>query len=157
MTILETSQIIFNFVISFAVVMLTVLFSIIALGIIKFSKSVKKFMDGVNKESSELYEKINKFIENIFSLAFISKFFNKNKKVKLALDIFIYRIKKYIGSYTGVMSGCDAVIFTGGIGENNPELIKEICEGVISKDTRIMMIPTDEELMIARDTYRIAR
>ena len=79
----------------------------------------------------------------------------RNKKVKLALDIFIYRIKKYIGSYAGVMSGCDAVIFTGGIGENNPGLIEEICKGVISKDTKILVIPTDEELMIARDTYRI--
>ena len=79
-----------------------------------------------------------------------------NKKVKLALDIFIYRIKKYIGSYTGVMSGCDAVVFTGGIGENNPDLIEEICKGVISKDTKTLVISTDEELMIARDTYRIA-
>ncbi len=78
-----------------------------------------------------------------------------NKKVKLALDIFIYRIKKYIGAYAGVMSGCDAVIFTGGIGENNPGLIEEICKGVISKDTKTLVIPTDEELMIARDTYRI--
>jgi acetate kinase len=81
---------------------------------------------------------------------------DKNKKVKLALDIFIYRIKKYIGSYAGVMSGCDAVIFTGGIGENNPGLIEEICKGVVSKDTKTLMIPTDEELMIARDTYHIA-
>jgi len=79
-----------------------------------------------------------------------------NKKVKLALDIFIYRIKKYIGAYTGVMSGCDAIIFTGGIGENNPALIEEICKGVVSKDTKTLMIPTDEELMIARDTYKIA-
>jgi len=78
-----------------------------------------------------------------------------DKKAKLALDIFIYRIKKYIGSYTGVMSGCDAVIFTGGIGENNPSLIEEICSGVISGDTRKIIIPTDEELMIARDTYSI--
>jgi len=80
-----------------------------------------------------------------------------NKKVKLALDIFIYRIKKYIGSYTAVMSGCDAVIFTGGIGENNPGIVEEICKGVISKDTNILMIPTDEELMIARDTYCISK
>ncbi|PJC49040.1 MAG: acetate kinase, partial [Candidatus Omnitrophica bacterium CG_4_9_14_0_2_um_filter_42_8] len=79
-----------------------------------------------------------------------------NKKVKLALDIFIYRIKKYIGSYTGVMSGCDAVIFTGGIGENHPGLIREICKGVIKKGVKTLVIPTDEELMIARDTYRIA-
>jgi acetate kinase len=47
------------------------------------------------------------------------------------------------------------VVFTGGIGENNPGLIEEICKGVISKDTKILVIPADEELMIARDTYRI--
>ena len=81
---------------------------------------------------------------------------DKNKKVKLALDIFIYRIKKYIGAYTGVMSGCDAVIFTGGIGENNPCIVEEICKGVVLKDTKTLIIPTDEELMIARDTYTIA-
>ncbi|MCX5688165.1 MAG: acetate kinase [Candidatus Omnitrophica bacterium] len=80
-----------------------------------------------------------------------------NKKVKLALDIFIYRIKKYIGSYMAIMSGCDAVIFTGGIGENNPGIVEEICKGVILKDTSILMIPTDEELMIARDTYCISK
>ena len=79
MSILEISQIIFNLVISLAVVVITVLISIIAYDIIKFSKSVKKFMDGVNKESSELYEKINKFVENIFNLSFLSRFFKKKK------------------------------------------------------------------------------
>ncbi|MFA5388453.1 MAG: acetate kinase [Candidatus Omnitrophota bacterium] len=79
----------------------------------------------------------------------------KNKKVKLALDIFIYRIKKYIGAYTAVMSGCDAVVFTGGIGENQPGIIDEICRGIVSKGTKKLVIPTDEELMIARDTYKI--
>ena len=81
---------------------------------------------------------------------------DSNKRVKLALSIFTYRIKKYIGGFASVMSGCDAIIFTGGIGENNPALIDEICKGVVSKDTKVMIIPTDEELMIARDTYRIA-
>lgn len=81
---------------------------------------------------------------------------DSNKKVKLALDIFAYRIKKYVGAYIGVMSGCDAIIFTGGIGENNPCLVQEISKSSISKNTKILIIPTDEELMIARDTYRIA-
>src|SRR3989338_9735962 len=63
-----------------------------------------------------------------------------NKRARLALGIFIYRIKKYIGSYTGVMSGCDAIIFTGGIGENNPGLIDEICKGVVLKDTKMIVI-----------------
>ena len=80
----------------------------------------------------------------------------KNKKVKLALDMFSYRIKKYIGAYRGVMSGCDAVIFTGGIGENNPGLAESVCKDVVSGDTKVLVIPTDEELMIGRDTYAIA-
>jgi len=80
MSVLEISQIIFNFVVSFAVIVITALISVIAYDIIKFGKSVKKFMDGLNKESSELYEKINKFAENIFNLSFITKFFKKKKK-----------------------------------------------------------------------------
>jgi len=83
MAILELSQIIFNLVISFAVVIVAILISIIAFDVIKFTRSVKNFMEGVNKESAELYQKINKFLENVFSLSFISKFLNKdNKKTK---------------------------------------------------------------------------
>lgn len=80
MSILELSQIIFNLVISFAVIVITVLFSVIAYDTIKFSRSVKKFVDDINKESSELYNKINNFLEGIFNLSFISKFFKKKKK-----------------------------------------------------------------------------
>lgn len=80
MTTLEISQIIFNFVISLAVIMITALISVIAYDIIKFSKAIKKFMDGVNRESSELYEKINKFLESVSNLSFVSKFFKKKKK-----------------------------------------------------------------------------
>jgi len=83
MSVLETSQIIFNLVISLAVIVIAVFFSVIAYDIIKFSKSVKEFMDGVNKESSELYEKINKFLESIFNLSFISRFLNRDTKGKL--------------------------------------------------------------------------
>ena len=79
MSTLEISQIIFNFVMSFAVIVVTVLISVIAYDIIKFSKSIKKFVDGVNRESSELYGKINKFLESLFNLSFITKFFKKKK------------------------------------------------------------------------------
>lgn len=82
MSVLEISQIIFNFVISLAVIVLAVFFSVIAYNIIKFSKSVKIFIDDVDKESSVLYQKINKFLESIFTLSFVSKFFKKNKKRK---------------------------------------------------------------------------
>jgi hypothetical protein len=80
MSTLEVSQIIFNFVISLSVVVVTVLISVIAYDIIKCSKAIKKFFDGVTKESSELYEKIDRFLENIFKLSFISKFFKKKKQ-----------------------------------------------------------------------------
>ena len=77
MAILEISQIVFNFVISLAVVVVAALTSIIAFYIIKFSISVKKFMDGLNKESEELYGKINNFLETIFNLSFVSKLLKK--------------------------------------------------------------------------------
>ena len=83
MSVLEISQIIFNLVISLAVIVIATLISVIAYDIIKFSNSVKKFVDSVNKESSELYEKLDRFLESIFKLSFISKFFKeKNQKNK---------------------------------------------------------------------------
>lgn len=102
-----------------------------------------------------------------------------NEKAKLALDIFAYRIKKYIGAYLAVLNGCNGVVFTGGIGENGAIMRKRILcemenigieiddkknmatigkEGDIAKDNskiRVLVIPTDEEGAIARDTYSI--
>ncbi|MFC1621164.1 acetate/propionate family kinase [Candidatus Omnitrophota bacterium] len=75
------------------------------------------------------------------------------KRAKVALEMFLYRIKKYIGAYIAVMGGVDAVVFTGGIGENHPKLVKEACKGIVSPKVKSLSIPTDEELMIARDTY----
>ena len=83
-----------------------------------------------------------------------------NKRAKLALDIFIYRIKKYIGAYTAIMSGCDALVFTAGIGEHQKIIRRRASEGIFShlkKAPRILVVPTDEELMIARQAYKIAR
>jgi hypothetical protein len=80
MSALEISQIIFNLVISVAAIVAAVLFSMIAYNIIRFSKSVKIFIDDVDKESSVLYQKINKFLESIFTLSFVSKFFKKKIK-----------------------------------------------------------------------------
>jgi len=79
MTILILSQIIFNLVISIAVIVVAALISIIAFETIKFIRGIKNFVEGVNKESAELYEKANKFLENISNLSFISKFFKKKK------------------------------------------------------------------------------
>src|SRR5579872_6806130 len=99
-----------------------------------------------------------------------------DRRAKLAIDIFCYRVRKYIGAFLAAMGGADAVVFTGGIGENSPAVRTSICEGLewaglsldaeknrktvnaegaISRDDSRLaayVIPTDEELMIARDT-----
>ncbi len=83
-----------------------------------------------------------------------------NNRAKLALDIFIYRIKKYVGAYAAVMSGLDAVIFTGGIGEHVPRIknhIAKALKGVYSKKVKFLIIPTYEELLIAGDTYKLVK
>ncbi len=102
-----------------------------------------------------------------------------NERARLALDIYNYKIKKYIGSYIAAMGGLDILIFTGGIGENGDEtrsdILKEMDflgirmddslnrglrgrEQVISaagSAVTVIVIPTDEELMIALDTETI--
>jgi acetate kinase len=83
-----------------------------------------------------------------------------HQRAKLAIDIFIYRIKKYIGAYTAIMSGCDALVFTGGIGENQKRIRKEILKGVfthLKRKPKVLVIPTDEELLIARQVYGLVR
>ncbi|MCF7886997.1 MAG: acetate/propionate family kinase [Candidatus Omnitrophica bacterium] len=82
-----------------------------------------------------------------------------NRRAKLAVDIFISRLKKYIGAYLFYLGGADAVCFTGGIGENNPDMVK-LVEGQIKKifpKTKVLIIPTDEELMIAKLTYKLLK
>jgi acetate kinase len=83
-----------------------------------------------------------------------------NPRAKLAIDIFAYRIKKYIGAYTAIMAGCDVLVFTAGIGENQARIRKKICQGTFShlkKKPKILVIPTDEELMIARQTFKLIK
>jgi acetate kinase len=84
----------------------------------------------------------------------------KAKRCKVAIEIFIYRIKKYIGAYQAAMGGLDAVIFTAGVGENNPWILKRIAaelKNVVARTTKFLIIPTNEELLIARDTYEIIK
>jgi acetate kinase len=102
-----------------------------------------------------------------------------DRRVRLAIEIFCYRARKYMGAYLAAMGGADAVVFTGGIGENAPGVRSRICadmdwaglridpsrnqqmvgrEGKISTDDSKLLafaIPTDEELLIARDTVRV--
>ena len=103
---------------------------------------------------------------------------DENDRAKLAAEVFTYRIKKYIGSYTAVMNGVDAVVFTGGIGENSSVFRKMILsdlsylgieiddeknnvrseEQMISSDSskvQVWVVPTNEELVIAKDTHTI--
>lgn len=83
-----------------------------------------------------------------------------NKRARLAIDMFVYQIIKYIGSYWFVLGGADAICFTGGIGEHNPQIISGIKKAlfkVIPKKTKMLVIPTDEEWMIAALTYELAR
>ncbi len=107
---------------------------------------------------------------------------NNDRRARLAIEIFCYRARKYIGAYLAAVGGADAIIFTGGIGENSAEIRTKICaglewmgvkladklntvhhngrEGSISTDdskVAVYVIPTDEELLIARDTVRCVR
>jgi len=81
------------------------------------------------------------------------------RRAKLAIEIFVYRIEKYIGAYQAAMGGLDAVVFTAGIGEHNPWLIKRISKDLknIVNGAKFLMISTNEELLIAKDTYDIIR
>jgi acetate kinase len=102
-----------------------------------------------------------------------------NHRAKVSLDIYQYRIKKYLGSYAAAMGGADVVIFTGGVGENDWVTRAEVCKGlefmglefdveknnklrgkdaIISKPgskITVMVVPTNEELVIAQDTFEI--
>ncbi len=104
-----------------------------------------------------------------------------NSRAQLAIDIFCYRVRKYIGAYAAAMGGLDAVVFTAGIGENAPEIRRDCMRGLefiglhldevsnnnVGNDQEvavistanspgyILVIPTDEERMIARDTAAI--
>ena len=101
-----------------------------------------------------------------------------NERAALALNMFAYRVKKYIGSYAAALGGVDIIVFTGGIGERDPETRKKVLadmeymgvktnpevagikgeQVVLSSDdskVKVIVVPTDEELMIAKDTYEI--
>jgi len=82
------------------------------------------------------------------------------RRCKLAIDIFIYRIEKYVGAYMAVMGGLDAAVFTAGISEHNPWLVQRIKKNlrkIVPQKTKFLVVPTDEELLIARDTSRIVK
>ena len=103
------------------------------------------------------------------------------RNCKLAAEILAYQVKQYIGSYTAAMNGLDAIVFTAGMGENNPELRERVCRdmefygieldyelnaktlrqpNIVEISTpnskvKVYVLPTNEELMIAMDTERL--
>ncbi|MDH3497949.1 MAG: acetate kinase, partial [Gemmatimonadota bacterium] len=104
---------------------------------------------------------------------------NKDRRARLAIDMFSARVRHYIGAYVAELGGADAVVFSGGIGENAPTVRERICVGLDALGLRLdaernagavgaeaeisapdatlkaYVIPTNEELLIARDTYRV--
>jgi acetate kinase len=82
-------------------------------------------------------------------------------RARLALEIFIYRIKKYIGSYIAALGGVDAIVFTAGIGENEKDIRAKVVKGLFGflspKKTKILVVETNEELMIAKQTFQLVR
>ncbi len=107
---------------------------------------------------------------------------HQDRRARLAIEIFCLRVKHYLGAYLAQMNGADAIVFTGGIGENSAEIRARICsdldvlgialdrkkneammdrkEGDIAAEksrTRVWVIPTNEELLIARDTVRCVK
>src|SRR5689334_23195280 len=105
-----------------------------------------------------------------------------DRRARLAIEIFCYRARKYIGSYLAAMNGTEAIVFTGGIGENSAEIRTRICSGLASLGVELdvernakhgvgeagrisnatsrialFVIPTNEELLIARDTVRVLK
>jgi len=83
-----------------------------------------------------------------------------DKFAKLAFDMFIYRIRKYIGAYYYTLGGVDAICLTGGIGENSSDVLKVVKNDIIKlggSKAKVLVIPTDEELMIARLTHALVK
>jgi acetate kinase len=103
-----------------------------------------------------------------------------DRRARLAIEIFCYRVRKYVGAYAAALGGADAVCFAGGVGENAARVRAMVCEGLefmglrldpeLNRDTvggregcispggaspAAWVIPTDEELLIARDTFRV--
>ncbi|MBR1622168.1 MAG: acetate kinase [Prevotella sp.] len=102
-----------------------------------------------------------------------------NKRAQLALDMYFYRVKKYVGAYAAALGGCDVLVFTAGVGENQSDLRQEVCRNMefmgikidneknaktrgeeielSTPDSRVkvVIIPTNEELMIATDTMEL--
>ncbi|WBW97469.1 acetate/propionate family kinase [Oceanirhabdus sp. W0125-5] len=148
--------------------------------------SVLYIMDKRNLTSNEMNTRMNKEsgILGVFGDSSdcrdLQEEMNKgNKRARLAFDMLIFKIKKYIGAYAASLGGVDAICFTGGIGENSSVVRERVCkdlefmgvklniqknserqDGIVELSSeeskvKVFKIPTNEELVIARDTYRL--
>ncbi len=140
----------------------------------KTGKTAEEVMNVLNKESGMLA--LSGYSSDLRD---IEEQADSNERAKLALDVFAGRIHKYIGSYAAKMSGVDAIIFTAGVGENSDVIRSKVLNGlefmgvywdpelnkVRGKEqfinyphspVKVIVIPTNEEVMIARDTVRLA-
>lgn len=143
----------------------------------KLGMTPREMSDFLNKKSGVLgISGISSDMRDVESAA------NKgDKRAALALKMYAYRIKKYIGAYAAAMGGVDAVVFTAGVGENQVDMREEACkdleflgikidksindtlhgkEAVISTSdskVKVVVVPTDEEIVIARDTLAIVK
>lgn len=141
----------------------------------KTGKTAEEVINVLNKESGMLA--LSGFSSDLRDIEGQA---TTNKRAELALDVFASRIHKYIGSYGAIMSGIDAVIFTAGVGENSDTIRAKVLNGlefmgiywdptlnhgargneqIISyphSPVKVIVIPTNEEIMIARDTIRLA-
>ena len=141
----------------------------------KTGKSADEVLDVLNKKSGILG--VSGFSSDLRDIESAAK--EGNERAQLALDVFASRIHKYIGSYAARMYGVDAIIFTAGIGENSTEIRARVLRGlefmgvywdptlnqVRGKEAfinyphspvKVIIIPTNEEVMIARDVLRLA-
>lgn len=138
----------------------------------KLGKKPREMADYLNKESGVLG--ISGVSSDMRDVEKAAK--EGNEKAILALTMYDYRIKKYIGAYAAVMNGVDTIVFTAGVGENQASMREGVCEGldylgvkldkelnntvhgtetiISTPDSRVkvVVVPTDEEIVIARDT-----
>jgi acetate kinase len=144
----------------------------------KTNWTISQTMDYLNKKSGVLG--ISGVSSDFRDL--IKALYEGNKRAELALDVFCYRIKKYIGAYVAVMNGVDVIVFTAGIGEHNPEVRERVLKGLDylglefnnelnynvvrgkltdlsgpNSKVKILLIPTNEELVIARETQALIK
>ncbi len=143
-------------------------------------------MDKYNLSTAEINNILNKE-SGVYGISGVSSDFRDlddaaekgNERAQLALDMFRYQTKSYIASYAAAMGGVDAIVFTAGVGENSPEVREAAIEGMefmgikMDKDknkirgtvditatdskTKVLVIPTNEELMIAKDTLALVK